>query len=306
MTEKMGSYSKRQMGLIDNAIAQVVKAFRSSNQKSFGTRHTYEASAKRFAVYAASVYGVQNLRNIRSEHIQAYINHLKEDDRTAGYLKTEMSGIRHLLKMIDCKNKIYEKNDMFGIPSRESQVLPGMSRDEYLKARELATQKFGVRGRITVGLQYHFGLRINETQAIRAKRFIDADKTGILHLDGSDGTKGGRPRDLPIETAEQKEVLKEALNYIAATGKRNTDRLLTGREKGVVHKTKYAYEKMYANNAEALNNKSSHDLRRAYAQNLYDHTPGTDKERMRVVCMALGHSPNRGDITARYVARRDK
>lgn len=303
MTEKE-SYSKRQIGLIDNAIAQVEKAFRYSNQKSYGTRHTYEASAKRFATCVASVYSVQNMRNTRNEHIQTYVNHLKEDDREVGYIKTEMSGIRHFLKLIDCKNKIYEKNDRFGIPERESQVLPGMSRDEYLIARELATQKFGIRGRITVDLQYHFGLRINESQAVRVIRFVDANKTGVLHLDGSDGTKGGRPRNLPIVTAEQKEVLKEALNYIAVMGKTNTDRLLSGREKGAVHRAKYAYEKMYANNAEILRSKSSHDLRRAFAQNLYDRTPGTDKERMRVVCMALGHSPNRGDITARYVAQR--
>jgi site-specific recombinase XerD len=306
MTDNKEGCSKRQMGLIDNAIAQVERAFKKSNEKSFGTRHTYEESAKRFAAYAARVYSVQNMRNIRNEHIQAYVNELKEDDRKAGYIKTEMSGIRHLLHLIDCKNRIYEKNDRFGIPERDSQALPGMSREEYLKARELAAQKFGAAGRITVDLEYHFGLRINESQAIHVKRFADADKTGILHLDGSDGTKGGRPRDLPVETAEQKQVLKEALAYKAAMGKTNSDRLLTGREKGAVHRAKHAYEKMYANNAEMLNNKSSHDLRRGFAQNLYDRTPGTDKERMRVVCMALGHSPNRDDITARYVARRDK
>jgi len=305
MTEKDG-YSKRQLGLIVNAIAQVEKAFKNSNQKSFGTRHTYEASAKRFAAYVASVYSLQNMRNTRNEHIQAYVNYLKENDRETGYIKTEMSGIRHFLALIDCKNEIYEKNDRFGIPKRESQALPGMSQDEYKIARELATQKFGVSGKITVDLQYYFGLRINETQAVHVKRFIDADKTEVLHIDGSDGTKGGRPRDIKVETDEQKQLLREILNYIAVTGKKNTDRLLTGREKGAVHKAKHAYERMYANNAEALNNKSSHDLRRAFAQNLYDRTPGTDKERMRVVCMALGHSPNRSDITARYVARRDK
>lgn len=301
---KKNSYTQRQEALIQNAINQVEKAYKHTNEKSFGTRHTYLESSKRFATHVASIWSIQSMKNIRNEHIQSYVNALREDDSATAYIKTELSGIRHFLRIIECKNNIYETNDRYGIPKRESEVRPGMTVDEYLKTKELAVEKFGTKGGITVNLQYYFGLRINETQAVHVRRFVDANKTGILHLDGSDGTKGGRPRDITIETIEQLNVIKEALEYRNKQDKTLSDRLLTDRSKGAVHRSKHNYQKMYSYNADLLNNKSSHDLRRSFAQSVYDRTPGTDKERMREVCKALGHSPDRDDITARYVADR--
>ena len=298
------NYTHRQEALIENAKKQVENAYKHTNEKSFGTRHAYMESSKRFVTHVASTWSLQNMKNVRNEHIQSYVNELKEDDCTAAYIKTELSGIRHLLHIIGSKNNIYATNDRFGIPKRESEVLPGMTREEYLKARGLAEDKFGAEGRITVDLQYYFGLRINETQAVRVKRFVDATNTGILHLDSCDGTKGGRPRDVKVETIEQLTVIKEALEYKNKQGKSFSDRLLTDRTKGAVHRSKHGYQKMYAENADLLSDKSSHDLRRSFAQSVYDRIPGTDKDKMREVCKSLGHGANRDDITARYVANR--
>jgi integrase len=58
---------------------------------------------------------------------------------------------------------------------------------------------------------------------------------------------------------------------------------------------------MYAENVDLLSGKSSHDLRRSFAQRGYDRTSGNDIEKMREICKALGHSPDRDDITARYL-----
>ena len=304
--EKEKQYSKRQQNLIANAVKQVERAFKCSNEKSFGTRNAYKCSAMRFAKHAAAVWGIQNMASVSNKHVLSYVTEMMDNDQSISYIKTELSGIRHLVKLLGGKNRIYATNDKFGIPDRESEVKPGMNYDEYKAARELAIEKFGIVGALTVDLQYHFGLRINETQAMRVRRILDAAKTGILHLDQSDGTKGGRPRDIAVETNEQKEVIKAALKYITAANKTKMDRLLTDRTRGAVHRAKHAYQRMYADNAVILNDKSSHDLRRAFAQSVYNRTPGTDKDRMKAVCRALGHGENRDDITARYVAERIK
>lgn len=297
---------KREQNLINNAVNQVNKAFAESNEKSFGSRDTYKDSSIRFAKHTAAVWGIQNMKAASNKHIQSYVTEMMDNDLSPAYIKTELSGIRHLLKIMGGKNRIHTTNDKFGVPNRASEVKPGATREAYEKARELAEKKFGIAGRLTVDLQYCFGERINETQAMRARRIVDADKTGILYLNKSDGTKGGRPREIPVETPEQRQVINMALKYMQAKKKTLGDRLLTGREKGAVHRSKHAYQRMYADNAGILGNISSHDLRRAFAQNIYDRTTGDDKTRMRAVCRALGHGENRDDITARYVANRQK
>ena len=298
------SYTQRQQNIIKNAVRQVDKAFDESNEKSYGSRETYRESSHRFAKHAASVWGIQNMKVVSNKHVQPYVDEMKENDLAPAYIKTELSGIRHFVKIIGGKNEIYASNAMFGVPNRKSEVHPGATREEYEKARELAEKKFGTAGAITVDLQYHFGLRINETQAMRSRRIVDAYELGVLHLDKKDGTKGGRARNIPVVTAEQGQVIANAKAYYDAQKKTLDDRLLTGRERGAVHRAKHAFQRMYADNAEILGDISSHDLRRAFAQNTYDRTPGDDKTKMRAVCRALGHGENRDDITARYVSNR--
>lgn len=296
--------TKRQETLIENAKKQVRLAFKYSNQKSYGTRENYRDASMRFAEHAAKVWGVQNMKSIRNAHILSYVTEMLDNELKATYIKSELSGIRHMLRLMECKNNIHKTNDKFGAPRRESEALPGATLEEYRKIRTLAEKKFGKIGTLTVDLQYFFGARINETQAMRVRRIVDAARTGILHLDKTDGTKGGRPRDIRVETEEQRQVIRDALAFIKSKNKKLDDRLLTGREKGAVHRSKYRIQRMYADNVELLNDKSSHDLRRAFAQMEYDRMPGTDRERMRAVCRALGHGENRDDITARYVANR--
>lgn len=295
---------KREQNLINNAVNQVNKAFAESNQKSYGSRETYKESSRRFARHAASVWGVQNMAAIANKHVQSYVDEMKDNDLAPAYMKTELSGIRHLVKIVGGKNEIHASNAAFGVPNRKSEIKPGATREEYDKARELATQKFGPAGAITVDMQYHFGLRINETQAMRSRRIVDAYEQGVLHQDKKDGTKGGRARDILVVTAEQGQVIANAKAYYDAQKKTLDDRLLTGRERGAVHRANHAFQRMFADNTKILGDISSHDLRRAFAQNTYDNTPGDDKTRMRAVCRALGHGENRDDITARYVSNR--
>ncbi len=219
-TKTKMTYTQKQQNIINNALCQVDKAYAHSNEKSYGSRETYKESSRRIAKHAASVWGLQNMAALANKHVQSYVDEMKDKDLAPAYMKTELSGIRHLVKIVGGKNKIFATNDKFGVPNRASEVKPGATKEEYENARELAEKKFGTAGAITVDLQYHFGLRINETQAMRSRRIVDAYDNGVLHLSKKDGTKGGRARDIPVVTAEQGQVIANAIAYYERKKKR--------------------------------------------------------------------------------------
>lgn len=294
----------RKERLATNLITQVDKVFRDSNSKSIETRYTYWETSKRFVTCVAEIWGVQSIKNLRAEHVQGYINQLKDDDCTVRYMKTEMSGIRHLFRIAECRHTLPENNDAFVIPKRESDIQPGATKEEYEAIRAIALASGNKAQVISVDMMYHLGMRINESQATKVRYIRDALEVGVLHLDKGAGTKGGRPRDIPIQTPEQLETLKEVMRFTEEEGKTLGDRIANDREHGAVHKAKAALERLFVNNKDKTGGISPHDLRRAFAQNLYDRASGSDAERMAVVCTQLGHGSGRKDITACYVANR--
>lgn len=195
-------------------------------------------------------------------------------------------------------------NDRYGIPNRENEALPGATEKQDQDVRQLALKQLGTSFQMAMDFEKLFGLRCNESFAFRAHRITDALSTVIFEMNQQDGTKGGRYRQVPVETEAQRELLQRAFAYGRGTGKTASDRLLTGREKGAVHKARAKMARFYVNNRDMLGPISAHSMRRAYAQGLYDLTPGTDADRMATVCRALGHGSNRDDITGVYVADR--
>ncbi|MBU1690661.1 MAG: integrase domain-containing protein [Gammaproteobacteria bacterium] len=68
-------------------------------------------------------------------------------------------------------------------------------------------ERFG----LLLALQHHFGLRVRESIEMRPLSAISETRIGA-HLLVLEGTKGGRPRVVPILTAEQQQTLEWALS----------------------------------------------------------------------------------------------
>lgn len=300
----MSKNGSNKNGQGENLVNQVDAAFRRSHELSIETRHAYWESSSRFAKWVGEVWNVKNIRNIDDRHIKGYVMTLLDDDCKVSYIKTELSGIRHLHHIIDGKRPISKRNDAYGVGSREAIAYPGVSQEGYQLSKKIACEIGKPLFALTFDFWKLYGERINESQVFKCHRIKDALENGFLELSQEDGTKGGRMRRIPVETAEQRDLLLRTLDYIRSEKKTNSDRVMTGREKGAVHRTKAAIERFFVKFRDVLGDVSPHDFRRSYAQDVYDRTPGTDAERMAVVCKCLGHGPGRADITARYVANR--
>ncbi|MGE5494516.1 MAG: hypothetical protein ACM3S4_04350 [Burkholderiales bacterium] len=287
-----------------NLEHQVDAAFKRSHELSIETRYTYWDSASRFARYAGEIWNLKNIRNMDDRHVQGYVAALLDSDCSVSYIKTELSGIRHLHHIVDGKRPIHPRNDFFGVGRREAIALPGATHEQYQMARKIAIEIGKPLIALSIDYMELYGARINESQAFRCIRIKLALEKGYLELSQEDGTKGGRLRRVTVETQEQKDLLLRTLEFIHQQKKTNSDRVMTGREKGAVHKAKAEIERFFVKYRDVLGGISPHDFRRAFAQDVYDRTPGTDAERMAVVCQYLGHGSGRADITARYVANR--
>lgn len=161
-------------------------------------------------------------------------------------------------------------------------------------------------------LSHLFGLRAKETWCFKPQRDYDRS-TQLLHV--RDGSKGGRPRTVPVVTEQQKQFLED----VCQIAYRITDSLIPVRMSLKAWKSHY-YRVM---NKHGINRKHGlvpHGLRHGFAHELYQSQAGHpaavkeperrddfDKVQARIanllVSEQLGHS--RESITSAYTGKHD-
>ncbi len=159
--------------------------------------------------------------------------------------------------------------------------------------------------RVSLELQRAFGMRREEALKVKPRQ---ADHGDWLVLQGS-WTKGGRPREVPIRTAAQRDVLERA-KALARTGA-----LFPATRRYHQQQRVYEYETRRVGLAKM------HGLRHAYAQERYQELTGwaapaaggptsaqltpaqreRDLEARLVISAELGHG--REQITTAYLGR---
>lgn len=160
-----------------------------------------------------------------------------------------------------------------------------------------------------VGLQLRlelaFGLRGKEAMMLRPYL---ADKGA--YLDVSVGTKGGRPRAVPIKTAEQRALLDKAKTFAATKDSSTSDP-----NRSLAQWKNHYYYVLRRCGISRKNGLTAHGLRHAYANNRYQELSGKispvrggklgnreDDRFTRIqVAEELGHS--RESITTHYLGR---
>lgn len=241
--------------------------------------------------------------SLKPKHIAKLVERWFAENLASGTIKNRMSALRWWAQKIGKENVVARSNTAYAIANRV--FVTNVS-----KARELDTDQLGrVREpgiRIALRLQAAFGLRREESIKIIPTW---ADRGDSLVLKGS-WTKGGRPRDIPIRNAEQRQLLEEAKTL--AKGK---SLIAPG------YATYRSYLKHFCYHCDRVGIHAFHGHRHGYAQARYQELTGwacparggprsrefsperraIDLEARLTISRELGH--NREQITAVYLGR---
>lgn len=241
----------------------------------------------------------------KGRHINTLLARWRTEGLTPGTLKNRLAALRWWAEKVGNPTLMATRNAHYGVPTRET--VPRVSKAQTVTEPQLARVRDPYT-RMTLQLQLAFGLRREE--AIKIKPW-QADRGDRLVLQGS-WTKGGRPRDVPLTTLAQRDILDRAKAFVGSKGASlippdHTYAQQLHRYEGQIRQAGLTH---------------MHGLRHHYAQALYEAEAGVpspvnggpllhelaadQRARVRharqVVSTALGHG--RPEVTATYVGSR--
>lgn len=286
-------------------IVKMTWRHRGKAEGSFSTQRGRRYHVKMIARHLAEAGSRQlKARNLKPKHVDALVERWKNASISIGTLKNRMSALRWVCAKINKRHIVARENSAYGIGKR--QYVTNVSKAVSLPHGNLDRVKCPYV-RMSLELQRVFGLRREEAIKIVVAW---ADRGSRLVLKAS-WTKGGRPREIPIRTEAQREVLERAKALAAKTPRGSL--IPTGQYKDQVRR----YERQTA----AAGLHRMHGLRHAYAQNRYFELTGRlapaapggktrqlrrderplDREARKIISEELGHG--RDQITAVYLGR---
>jgi integrase len=192
---------------------------------------------------------------IRAKHIDALMTRWSAEGLAVGTVKNRLASLRWLCEKLGKRNLIPRDNASLGVAKRVGVSNLDKSKD-LAEFNTAAIRSEHVAASLT--LQQVFGLRREEAIKIRPSL---ADKGDTLHLFAS-WCKGGRARDVPIRTDEQRRVLAEA-SRLAGSGSLIPERL-TYRQQLAIYKSE----------CQRIGLGGAHGLRHRYAQVRYQELTG--------------------------------
>ena len=286
-------------------IMGLTRLHRGKEEGSFATQRDRRCHVKMIARQLAEA-GFRRLKakSLKPKHADALVERWKNASISIGTFKNRMSALRWVYRKVGKHFLIERENSAYGIGRR--QYVTNVSKAVSLPHGNLARVKCPYV-RMSLELQRVFGLRREEAIKIIVAW---ADRGDRLVLKAS-WTKGGRPREIPIRTQAQREVLERAKVLAAKTPRGSL--IPTGQYKDQVRR----YERQTA----AAGLHKMHGLRHAYAQNRYFELTGRlapaapggktrqlrrderplDREARKIISEELGHG--REQITALYLGR---
>jgi hypothetical protein len=271
-----------------------------------GSRMTQAEREQRLRLIARELHalGYRNMHasSLKPKHVDALVKHWQEHDLSVGTIKNRLAYLRWWAEKVGKPAVLAHDNAHYGIEQRVFVA-------EHSKARTLSPGQLELVGdehvRMSLRLQAAFGLRREE--AIKFQPSY-ADQGDHLRLKPS-WCKGGRSRDVPVRTPEQRQLVDDC-HRLAGSGS------LIPADRSYIEQ-----RRVYERHAARAGLSKLHGLRHAYAQARYRELAGFDApacggptsrelgleqreldSRARIqVSRELGHE--REQITAVYLGR---
>jgi hypothetical protein len=200
-------------------------------------------------------YRGMSARSLKPKHVHALVAHWQQERIATGTIKNRMAAIRWWAHKVDRESAVAGNNDHYGIASRK--LVSRFSKARFLSSDQLA-RVTDTHVRLSLELQRAFGLRREEALKFQPRY---ADRGNKLVLKPS-WTKGGKARQIPVRTRQQRIVLARVWRLVG------NGSLIPPERSFIQHLRVYVRQIMNAGLSKM------HGLRHAYAQRRYFELTG--------------------------------
>lgn len=216
-------------------------------------------------------YPLLDLDNLKPKHIDVLMKHWEAQQLSASTLQKRFSYLTRLCDWLGKKSMLRPGASYLTDPGAfqrhyaaaydHSWTAAGV--DPLEKIADIATQDPEVAR--VLRLQHAFGLRLQEASLCDPRR--DQISEDALRITA--GTKGGRPRTVPIETAAQRAVLAEAAQWAMQTG-----RSMIPPQYDLQQWLTHCHHTLARHGVTRKDGLTSHGLRHQYANDRYEELTG--------------------------------
>jgi len=263
-----------------------------------------------FAQLRTLGYRLEDPRHLGERHVQALVDHWLASQQSAATIQTKLSHLRVFAAWIGKPGMVKRAINYVTDPAEVKRIYAARA-DASWSTRQIDPETVISSLRAFDGFvanqllaELRFGLRVKEAIMLRPWR---ADAGNALMVD--DGTKGGRPRIVPLHSSDQ----REALNFLKAAVRTRNSSLADPSLSLKQAMTRYYVVMRAAGITRRALGITSHGLRKEFANKVYFELTGVrspiqggppidrvvDREaRLRLV-EHLGHA--RESIGAAYV-----
>lgn len=282
--------------------AQVVKILKQHTTGSYATRRHRADALKYICDYLFNKYKVQNIRNLKTKHVQNLVTHWKGQGAQDRSIANKLSHIRWLMNSIGKGKELPATNEKFGIKAGEAARYTRAGKFVSVENfNDVVSKLSDERLQLMAELGRHLGMRFEEASLFRPNRDVAGDKVYINR-----GTKGGRARYIRITNEKQKEVIQKLRSVI-----KSRDGCLVSGSKTFKSWKARAYRHFEKAGISRKSDVEFHDLRRTFANDemnrlvKYFTAKGLAREETierasQIVSKEMGHS--RLDIIHWYIA----
>jgi site-specific recombinase XerD len=258
----------------------------------------YRDSMTGFLHFCAEKFHLEKLANVRSKHLQAYVDYRRQARIAEKTLKNDLATIRFFHQFTGSRNELPD-NRSLGIAKTPPGGKDRAWTDEECKL--MLERAVGLNRQdvvLAIKLARLAGLRIHECARLTVGHLEDALQEGEVTIKG----KGGRVRQVPVSPE-----LRVELEQILAGGRdaREHKILVTPGQK--THQVIQSIEKFIRDHRQEFTDRAitPHGLRHSYAREEFDRGARGSKDRRMIeevktrVAEQLGHG--RPEVTNIYL-----
>ncbi len=262
---------------------QAEKLLGKNRRASTLTQYKNTGQIRRLCDLIQSKYGLESIKNLKTKHVQGVFSDLRGQGLSASTLASYATAARTIAHTIGKDNIVPRANSDLGI-TRAGERLRPISADTKMLGdiTELLYARAEWLG-LAADMRRQFGLRAKESLLTHETR----DGRLVVR-----GTKGGRPREIPLRNDSQRTLLERVQEHIKKEGKSS----LVPSEMSLKQGLKFQSNVLFRLGATKENKAHAHSARHEYAQQL--SRSGASK---KVISEELGHG--RAEVVSHYVPK---